>query len=79
VARGPGSSSPNGATLGDTIFAPRSSDVVDPGATELELLGYPGKPSQPANSRQVVSSAELAYSWVAATDQLLREAIVMVS
>jgi hypothetical protein len=45
----PGSSPPGGATLGDTILALRSFDVLDLGATELELLGYLGTPSLPAS------------------------------
>jgi hypothetical protein len=71
VVRGPGSSPPGEATLGDAILATRSLDIADPRAIELGLPGYPGASSPPANWMQVEGSVELPCSRVAATSQLL--------
>jgi hypothetical protein len=46
---GPGSSPPRDAATGDAMLAPESSNIVDPGAAKLGLLGYPGALSPPAN------------------------------
>jgi hypothetical protein len=67
VASGPGLSPPRDAGPGDMILAPGSSDIVDPGAAEKGLPGYPGALSPPTNRRQVEGSAELACSQVAIT------------
>jgi hypothetical protein len=50
-----------GGTLDDGTSVPRSFDIVDLGASELGLSGYPRVPPLPASYRKVAGGAELAY------------------
>jgi hypothetical protein len=61
------------------MFVPGSFDIVDLGAGELGLSGYPRVPLLPASWRQVAGVAELTCSWVATVHRLLKETLAMVS
>jgi hypothetical protein len=67
LPRGPGSCPPEDAALGVVVLALGSSDVVDFGANELGLSGYPRVPPLSFSWRHAEGGAELACSRVAAT------------
>jgi hypothetical protein len=57
---------------------PGSFDIVDPGAHELGLSGYPRVPPLPSSWRQVVGGAEFTCSQVVTMGRLLKEVLAMI-
>jgi hypothetical protein len=78
VMCGSGPGMPRCTVLGDMVPGPTFSGVIDPGVTELGLLGSLGSVPPSINWEQVEDNVEQACLKVAAMDMLLGEALAMV-